>query len=76
MSTAVREILESFEQLPESEQREFVAIILRRAVEMEMLPPSDEEFVWMAEELFLALDHAEEQHERAAASSASYNRVF
>ena len=67
MSTAVREILKSFEQLPEPEQREFVAIILRRAVEMEMLPPTDEEFVSVAEELFLELDREEEQHERTVA---------
>ena len=64
MSTAVREILESFEKLPEPEQREFVAIILRRAIEMEMLPPSDEEFIGIAEELFLELDRAEELDER------------
>lgn len=67
MSTAVREMLESFEQLPETEQREFVAIILRRAVEMERLPPPDEEFVWAAEELFLELDRGEERDERTAA---------
>lgn len=67
MSTAVHEILESFEKLPEPEQREFVAIILRRAVEMEMLPPTDQEFVSIAEELFLELDREEAQHERTIA---------
>jgi hypothetical protein len=67
MSTAVQQILESFERLPETDQREFVSIILRRAVEMEMLPPSDQEFTWIAEELFLELDREEEQDERATA---------
>lgn len=64
MSTAVQEILESYEQLPETDKREFVAIILRRAVELEMLPPSDDEFTVIADDLFLTLDQEEALDER------------
>jgi hypothetical protein len=67
MSTAVQEMLDSFEQLPEPEQREFVSIILRRAVELEMLPPTDQEFTLFADDLFLQLDREEELNERPTA---------
>lgn len=59
MSTPAQEIIESFDRLPESEQREVATEILRRTLSLEVPPLSDDELVLSAEELFLELDRRE-----------------
>lgn len=59
MSTTTREILESFDHLAEDEKREVASEILRRTIELELPPLTDDELVLNAEALFLELDQRE-----------------
>ena len=59
MTAGVRELLNSFDQLPEAEQREAATEILRRSLSLELPPIDDETLVERAEELFLNLDRQE-----------------
>lgn len=59
MSTSAQEILQSFDQLPEAEKQEVAAEILRRTINFDLPPLSDEELVLSAEELFSELDRGE-----------------
>jgi hypothetical protein len=59
MSTSVNEILHSFDQLSEAEQRELASEIIRRTIEFDLPPLTDEELVLNAETLFLELDQIE-----------------
>ena len=59
MGNAARELLETFEALPEADQREVLALLLRRASESHYAPPSDEELLHAAEEIFKDLDRLE-----------------
>ena len=59
MSVSVQHLLSSFEQLPETEKREVVSEIIRRAVKLSFPPLTDEELVLNAEAVFLALDESE-----------------
>jgi hypothetical protein len=59
MSTAVQQILYSFERLSETEKWELVAEIIRRTAHFDLPPLTDEELVFSAEELFLELDKRE-----------------
>jgi len=59
MTTAVLELLRSFESLADSDKRELAAEILRRSVDFEYLPLSDEDLVRNAEDLFVELDRGE-----------------
>lgn len=63
MSTAVQELLKSFDRLPDAEKQEAAAEILRRSVDFEFSPLSDEELVASADELFVELDQREAGHE-------------
>ena len=56
MTTAVLELLRSFESLADSDKRELAAEILRRSIDFEYLPLSDEDLVRNAEDLFLELE--------------------
>ena len=56
MSTSAREIIESFDRLPESEKQEVASEILRRALSLNIPPLSDDELALNAEEIFLELD--------------------
>lgn len=56
MSTAVRELLQSFDSMTEIEKREASAAILQRARELTL---SDETLTEMADELFQSLDAEE-----------------
>ncbi len=62
MIATTQEIIEKFGQLPMSEKKIVVSIILRDALEVETPDLSDEEFVLNAEEIFLELDRGEEQN--------------
>ncbi|MDR3554228.1 MAG: hypothetical protein P4L55_05705 [Syntrophobacteraceae bacterium] len=59
MTLSAQHIIDSFERLPESEKRKVTCEILRRSVQFEFPPLSDEEFVAAAEDLFAALDDGE-----------------
>ncbi|NJN59139.1 MAG: hypothetical protein HC879_17405 [Leptolyngbyaceae cyanobacterium SL_5_9] len=56
MSALAQEILESFDRLPDTEQLEIALEILRRLVNVDFPPLTDEDLALNAEELFLALD--------------------
>ncbi len=59
MMTTAQQIIEKFAQLPVSEKKVVVSVILRDAVETETPNLSDEEFILSAEEIFLELDRRE-----------------
>ena len=65
MTANVRELLNSFDQLPDADQREFATEILRRSLQVELPFIEDSLFVERAEELFLMLDEQESAHEPA-----------
>ena len=62
MTTQVRNILESFDMLPEVDKRELAAEILRRSQMFDASPLTDEQLVGAAEETFLELDRREAEH--------------
>ena len=62
MTVQVRNILESFDLLPEVDKREFVAEIIKRSQMLDVPPLTDEQLVGAAEETFLELDRREANH--------------
>jgi hypothetical protein len=68
MSTAVQSILESFEQLRDFEKRELASEIIKRTVEFNLPPLSDEDLVLNAEALFLELERSEPKSDKKARS--------
>jgi hypothetical protein len=59
MITTTQEIIEKFGQLPMSEKKIVVSVILRDALETETSALSDDELVLSAEDIFLELDRKE-----------------
>jgi len=59
MTMPVQELLHSFERLSDDEQWELAFEILRRTVQFDFPPLQDDELVYCAENLFLALDQEE-----------------
>lgn len=59
MTATTQEILERFTQLPMSEKKIVVSVILRDTLEVETPDLTDNELVLSAEELFLELDQRE-----------------
>lgn len=59
MTTSIQEFLINFDRLPESERLDIALEILRRVVQLEFPPLSDEDLVLNAEQLFLELDQQE-----------------
>ena len=59
MRTPAQNLIATFDELPEPEKQEVVAVILRRTLQIEFPPVSDEELVLSAEETFLDLDRRE-----------------
>jgi len=59
MTQTARDIISTFDNLPPSEQKEVMKIILRRNLEVETPALSDEELILNAEEIFLELDRRE-----------------
>ena len=64
MTQAVEELLETFDHLPEAQQREAASEILRRVQRLTLDPMSDDEFLLSAEALFLEIDRREDANER------------
>jgi hypothetical protein len=63
MTAAVQELLNTFEQLTDSERLDLVSEILKRTVGLDFPPLSDEDLVQNAEGLFLELDGQEAVYE-------------
>jgi predicted HAD superfamily phosphohydrolase len=59
MNTTAMQLLDRFDQLPRNDQQDVAREILRRTVEFDVPPLSDEELVEQADALFLKLDEAE-----------------
>jgi len=58
MNTTIQSVLQSSELLPDFEGRELASEIVKRTVEFNLPPLSDEDLVFHAEELFLELDRS------------------
>ena len=56
MGDAARQLLKSFEALSETDRREVLEQLLRRAAELPCSFPSDEEFLGAADQVFQELD--------------------
>ena len=63
MTALAEEILKNFDRLPNTEQLEIALEILRRLVNFDFPPLTDEDLALNAEELFLALDQQEADYE-------------
>jgi hypothetical protein len=61
MSTAARQLIESFEALPEADQHEVLVELLRHTFESSYSTPSDEELLLAADQIFQELDQREAQ---------------
>jgi hypothetical protein len=59
MNTTAQDVLEKFEQLPKSEKKIVVSVILRESLEVETPGLADEELILNAEDIFLELDKRE-----------------
>ena len=64
MGTPAQNVIDTFDELPDSEKRDDAAAILRRTLEIEF-PLSDEELTLSAEETFLELDRREAEDARS-----------
>lgn len=63
MTAIVQELLNTFDNLTYSERLDLLSEILRRTVDLEFKPLSDEELTLNAEDLFLTLDEEELAYE-------------
>ena len=63
MTASAKNILESFDELPETEKREVASAILRRALRLDTPPLTDEDLVAQADNLFRELDIREASDE-------------
>lgn len=59
MNTLAQELLKNFDDLPKIEQRAIALEILKRVINFDVPPLTDEDLVLNAEELFLLLDEEE-----------------
>ena len=59
MTEAAQRLLRSFKALPQADQHDVLVSLLRLPIEAEYTAPSDDEHIQSAEQVFLALDEAE-----------------
>jgi hypothetical protein len=59
MTTEVESILRSYDSLPDADKRELASEIIRRSLKLHTPPLSEEEFVSIAENIFLEFDRSE-----------------
>jgi hypothetical protein len=59
MSEAAQRFLRSFKELPKADQHDVLVSLLRLPVDAEYAPPTDDDLVHAAEQVFLELDQAE-----------------
>ena len=64
MSTAAAQLLEAFDQLPPDDQREFSALIVQRAAQLDYGDISDQELTAYAARMFAMLDEEEDARAR------------
>jgi hypothetical protein len=64
MTRTVEKLLDTFDRLPEPEQREVASEILRRFGRIAVDPVSNDELILSAENLFLEIDQREETNDR------------
>lgn len=62
MTTDVKEILNTFDLLPDNDKKDLASEILRRTVHFDFPPLTDEELIQSAEKLFLDLDRRESKN--------------
>lgn len=63
MTVLAQELLSTFDDLPDSAQVEVALAILRRVINWDFPPLTDEDLVFNAEALFLDLDQQEVEYE-------------
>ncbi|MCC3407394.1 MULTISPECIES: hypothetical protein [unclassified Microcoleus] len=63
MTILVEELLNTFERLTDSERLDLVLEILKRTVDLDFPPLSDDDLVLNAEGIFLELDEEESVYE-------------
>lgn len=68
MNIRSQQLLESFEELPETEKQEVAIEILRRTLSLEVSSLEDEELTLNAEAIFLSLDAEEAKYEQQSES--------
>jgi hypothetical protein len=61
VGTPAENVIATFDRLPETEKQEVAAVILRRTLQIDFPPVSDDELVLSAEETFLELDRRESE---------------
>jgi hypothetical protein len=59
MTNVAQKLIESFESLPETEQHEVLAQLLRRLIESPYASLSDEDLTQAADLIFQEFDHSE-----------------
>ncbi len=59
MTTDIKEILNTFDLLPDNDKRDLASEILRRTIHFDFPPLTDKELIQSAEKLFLDLDRRE-----------------
>ncbi|MDY0095040.1 MAG: hypothetical protein RBT80_20275 [Candidatus Vecturithrix sp.] len=62
MNVQIKELLHSFDELPQGDQRIFAFEISRRTISFDFPPLEDDDLVYQAEGLFLDLDREEAAH--------------
>jgi hypothetical protein len=62
MSTDIKEILNTFDLLPDNDKKDLASEILRRTIHFDFPPLTDEELIQSTEKLFLDLDRRESQN--------------
>ncbi|GAB4291492.1 MAG: hypothetical protein Fur0025_26740 [Oscillatoriaceae cyanobacterium] len=63
MTALVQELLNTFDRLTDSERVELTLEILKRTLDLDFPPLSDEDLVLNAEEIFLEMDAQESLYE-------------
>jgi hypothetical protein len=63
MTALVQKLLETFDRLTDAERLDLLSEILKRTVDLNFPPLSDEDLALNAEGLFLELDEQEALHE-------------
>ncbi|HEV7403457.1 MAG TPA: hypothetical protein VGO11_11035 [Chthoniobacteraceae bacterium] len=64
MSTATAQLLEEFDRLPPDDQREFSAVIVQRAAQLDYGDITDEELTASAARIFAMFDAEEDAQAR------------